>query len=819
MTKFFIGIYDFLKDRKWLMYTLLIASTAVFAWFGMKVRYEENIAKLLPQAEEASEASLAFENLRVKDKIFIQVLPKEGNPGTEALALMCEEFTDSLLSKDAETGYIDNILCGIDDDLMVMGLDYVLGHLPSYVDASAYASFDSLLTYEAISAQMAENHDMVMADEEGSVSTMVSMDPCALRGVILGSLAESQGDGSVPGFRIIDGHLFSADSTVALAFLAPDFNSMDSKAGTRLVKMMEKEIEAFEESHPDMEVLFHGAPVQSVFNARQIKKDLLGTIGISLLIIVIVLGICFRNRSTVFMLLAPVAYGALLALACMWWIKGCMSLMALGIGAIVLGVALSYCLHIVTHYKYVSDPVQVLRDEAKPVILGCITTIGAFAGLLFTSSELLQDFGLFASFAMVGTVLFVLIFLPHFFRPEKNRKSEAVFSTLDRVNSYPVERIEWLRWVIVTVCIVCFIYSGKVVFDSDLRNIGYNETKVLRSQHTYSTRSNGGYTSMYYAAGAETLDEALTLSKSIDSVLDSLEEEGVVAQHTDVTPLFVTMGEQEDRIALWKEYWNGERISEVRADVSKAALECGLNAEMFEPFYTMLEADYEASDLYEAGIIPESLMGNFIEEADGKYMVFSSAKMAPEAKTAVNAAVGELPHAVVVDPFWYTSDMVKVLNDDFNVVLGISSVFVFIVLLLSFRSLLLSLVAFMPMALSWFVVNGMMYMLGLEFNLINIIIATFIFGIGVDYSIFVMNGLIAQARGEGDSLLTCHKTAIFFSALVLMVVVGTHPAIRSIGVTTLIGMSSTLVLTYTLQPALFNWLMRFDRFAQRYGKK
>ena len=147
----------------------------------------------------------------------------------------------------------------------------------------------------------------------------------------------------------------------------------------------------------------------------------------------------------------------------------------------------------------------------------------------------------------------------------------------------------------------------------------------------------------------------------------------------------------------------------------------------------------------------------------------------------------------------------------------------FLVLLVSFRSLPIAVLAFIPMGLSWYVVQGIMGIFGLQFNLINIIIATFIFGIGVDYSIFVMSGLIAKATGEDDNLLTYHKTAIFFSAFVLMIVTGsllfaTHPAIHSIGVSTLIGMSATILITYTLQPALFHYLMKFNFFSKRFKK-
>ena len=119
------------------------------------------------------------------------------------------------------------------------------------------------------------------------------------------------------------------------------------------------------------------------------------------------------------------------------------------------------------------------------------------------------------------------------------------------------------------------------------------------------------------------------------------------------------------------------------------------------------------------------------------------------------------------------------------------------------------------MSLSWFVVLGVMGMFGLQFNLINIVISTFIFGIGVDYSIFVMDGLLSKARSETEPLLlTYHKTAIFFSAAVLIVGTGSllfaqHPALASIGITTLIGMSTAVLIAYTLQPFLYHLMVRF----------
>ncbi|MFA6859684.1 MAG: MMPL family transporter, partial [Bacteroidales bacterium] len=120
--------------------------------------------------------------------------------------------------------------------------------------------------------------------------------------------------------------------------------------------------------------------------------------------------------------------------------------------------------------------------------------------------------------------------------------------------------------------------------------------------------------------------------------------------------------------------------------------------------------------------------------------------------------------------------------------------------------------------------EGLMAIFGLKFNLINIVVSTFIFGIGVDYSIFVMEGLLAQAREGSDKLLIYHKSAIFFSAFVLLVVVlslmfASHPAIQSIGLSTFIGMASTILITYTLQPFLFRQMMKVGYFRRSFGVK
>jgi predicted RND superfamily exporter protein len=784
------------------MYTLLVLSSVVFVFFGLKAEYEEDLSKLLPSSG-SNDSGLVFGNLKVKDKIFLQMTGQE----PQAMAGYMDELMDSVMvCKDD----IANTLYKMEAETALSALDFALEHVPSFVDPSLYGQFDEAIGNA--SETMRQNYDLIMNDATGAVTQMVCSDPLNLRSLLLPSMTGGMG------YTILHGHLFSADSTVALAFISPDFQSFDSKQGTKLINHIEKVTAAFSASHPDVEVLYHGAPVRSAGNARVMKRDIFLTIGIALLIILVVICLSFNSLKIIWQNVMPLAYGTFCALTCMYWIKGGMSLMALGIGVLVLGVGISYCLHVIIHHRFVGNVEKMLSDEAKPVCLGCLTTIGAFLGLLFTKSELLRDFGLFATFLLVSSTLFALIFLPHFLDDKETDRNKTVFRLIDRINAFPFDRNPILIGVLIIVIVVGFVFTPKVQFDNNLKHIGYEGELLLKSEALYAEKSTNGKLQRYYAVVAPELDEALEANKGLSSKLDSLLRNGRLSSYTPVVSmLFQSEAEQRQRIEAWRRYWSEEKVAEAMAAIGAAAQENGLDPEAFELFRQMVEADYEPGNLYEANVVPDGLLCNFIEESDGKFLIFNATQMNPNMKAMVDDYVASLSHAVVVDPFYYTGNMITLIRSDFNVTLIISSVFVFLVLLLSFRSIVVALLAFLPMFLSWYVVQGWMAIFGLQFNLINIIISTFIFGIGVDYSIFVVQGLIADALGKDKKLLDYHKVAILFSAFTLIVVMismlcAVHPAIKSIGICTLIGMLSTILITYSLQPLIFRLLLKTKFF-------
>lgn len=786
----------------------------------MRLHFEEDITKLLPESNV--ESQLAFSSIQLKDKIYIQVTSADERVSTDVLAQRTDEFIDLLFEKDSSSHFISNVLYRMEPETALNALDFVLEHIPSFVDTSAYSNFDKAMEPEAVENQMWVNYNLMMEDEDGSITQAIGYDPFNLRSAVLGDALE----GATNSFNIIDGHFFCPDSTVAIAYLAPAFRSLDSWSATHFSKMLSKAQKEFEASHPDVKVHAHGDPIGSVSNAGRIRADLALTVGISIVLILILIGLCFRSFSFIWEMLLPIIYGALFSMACIYWLKGGMSLMALGLGAIVLGVAISYCLHVLIHHFFVGDPEKMLTDEATPVFLGCVTTVGAFCSLLFTESDLLRDFGLFASFSLVGSTLFALIFLPHFLPKRHANADDKTFQRISRLNNLPFDRKPWFLVLMVILVIIGIIFSPKVKFDSDLRNLDYNSPAEVEAEGLFNEKNNDGFFHLYFATVSTDIDEALEADKMLMPKIESLKQQGLVHSYTDMIPkLFVTEADQEQRIAAWNAYWTKERKAEAIRMIDKGAKDFGLDPMMFYEFKYLLDAEYEPASLMESGVIPDNLLGNFIEcNADNQYMIFTDVAMRFDEKDLVTDELVTNPKTFVLEPFYYCKSMVEIIHDDFNIAVGISSLFVLVILLISFRNIITALLSFLPMVLSWFMVQGYMAILGLEFNLINIVIATFIFGVGVDYSIFITEGLLSEARTGSRDVLTWHKIAIFFSAAILIIVVtsllfAVHPAIRSIGLITLIGMASTIMISYCLQPFAFRQLMRIPWYKRSVLKK
>ena len=810
MTQFFIGLYDYFERHKILFYLSLISCVLLMGFFALQVRFEENITQFFPDTKDSQNTIKVFDNLKIKDKIIIMLSSADTCHQVEPDSLIeaAGQLQQTLTEKAGGT-LIKGIFAQVDQSLIGGATDFVYEHLPLFLTDTDYQRFDSLLTEKGIQAIMQKNYTNLLSPAGIALRSYILRDPLGLGSEALKHLQDFQLEAN---YEIYDEHIFSKDGSTLLMFITPVFSTGSTGKNDELIKILEEELQHVQGESPTIRAEYFGGPSVGVYNARQIKKDTILTSSLALLIIIVFISLVFKRKRSIPLIITPVLFGGLFALFLIFFIKGSISAIAVGAGSAVMGIALSYSIHMLAHQNHVSTVQQLIKEIAYPLTVGSFTTIGAFMGLIFTSSDLLRDFGLFASLALVGTTLFCLIYLPHFLKGQADVKQGCILRIIEKINAYSYEKNKWLVGGILLITVICFFTSQKVGFNNDMMSLNYEPQHLKQSEEKLMQLFDNGEKTVLFVSVGKDMNQATETYAMTNQKLSALKDQGLIKDYASASQFLISPQEQQLRLKKWKDYWTDEKQQQIREQLETAAAEYRFRPGSFDPFYQWLNQPFGE---YHYTAQEDDLSGKLLNEwqtsADSITMLISQIRISDQNKETVYQNFSKTQDVVIFDRSYFANKWVSAINDDFYLILYISSFLIFFALWFSYGRIELTLMSFLPMLVSWVIILGLMGILGIEFNIINIILSTFIFGIGDDFSIFIMDGLQNKYR-TGQKVLNSHKTAIFFSAFTTVVGMGAlvfakHPALQSISLISILGMIAVVLVAYTIQPLIFRFFI------------
>lgn len=810
MTQFFIGLYDYFERHKILFYLSLISCVLLMGFFALQVRFEENITQFFPDTKDSQNTIKVFDNLKIKDKIIIMLSSADTCHRVEPDSLIeaAGQLQQTLTEKAGGT-LIKGIFAQVDQSLIGGATDFVYEHLPLFLTDTDYQRFDSLLTEKGIQAIMQKNYTNLLSPAGIALRSYILRDPLGLGSEALKHLQDFQLEAN---YEIYDEHIFSKDGSTLLMFITPVFSTGSTGKNDELIKILEEELQHVQGESPTIRAEYFGGPSVGVYNARQIKKDTILTSSLALLIIIVFISLVFKRKRSIPLIITPVLFGGLFALFLIFFIKGSISAIAVGAGSAVMGIALSYSIHMLAHQNHVSTVQQLIKEIAYPLTVGSFTTIGAFMGLIFTSSDLLRDFGLFASLALVGTTLFCLIYLPHFLKGQADVKQGCILRIIEKINAYSYEKNKWLVGSILLITVICLFTSQKVGFNNDMMSLNYEPQHLKQSEEKLMQLFDSGEKTVLFVSVGEDMNQATETYAMTNQKLSALKDQGLIKDYASASQFLISPQEQQLRLKKWKDYWTDEKQQQIREQLETAAAEYRFRPGSFDPFYQWLNQPFgEYHYTAQEDDISGKLLNEWQTSADSITMLISQIRISDQNKETVYQNFSKAQDVVIFDRSYFANKWVSAINDDFYLILYISSFLIFFALWFSYGRIELTLMSFLPMLVSWVIILGLMGILGIEFNIINIILSTFIFGIGDDFSIFIMDGLQNKYR-TGQKVLNSHKTAIFFSAFTTVVGMGAfvfakHPALQSISLISILGMIAVVLVAYTIQPLIFRFFI------------
>ncbi|MBO9591735.1 MAG: 1-acyl-sn-glycerol-3-phosphate acyltransferase [Niabella sp.] len=807
MQKIFLTIYQYFLTRKTLLYVLFLCTLGLFLLSASRIRFVEDVYAIIPKDKKTEKVAAVFGNSKFADKLAVMVALKDTGQVAPDSLLAYGDALGAALEQSAAP-YIKNIRYRIDDDFTLELFQTIQEHLPVFLSDKDYAKIDTLVQPAVLKTTLENDIKLLSSPGSFAINEVISKDPSGISFIALKKLQELQVDDN---FELYDSHIITKDQKTLLLFITPNFTAGNTGKNQLLFEVLNRSIDSLGKTYPQIRTRYFGGALVSEGNAAQLKKDTRLTLSITILFLVFFISIYFKKKRAPVLILVPVAYGAAFALAFIALIKGNISIIALGTGSIVLGIVVNYSLHVFNHYRHTGNMRQVIRDLSFPLTIGSFTTIAGFLTLQYATSDMLKDLGLFAGLSLIGAVLCSLIFLPHFIGRSAAGAAHT-HSWIDRIAGLRLESNKWLVGLILLLTVVLACFAGKVQFEPDMMQLNYMSAELKQAEQQLNRISGGALKSVYLVTEGRNLDEALVKSERLQTDIDHFRAEGRISSAGGVSSLFLSDSLQHARIARWNTYWTADKKARLLSAIKTQGTALGFKADAFQNFEQLLHASYKTLDPAQLSGIRKNYLDDYITETPGHASVVTVLKVPQAHRQAVIDRLEAGNDATILDRQYLTTRLTQMVNEDFNRIAWIVSILVAVVLFLTFGRIELMLMAFIPMFISWIWILGIMGITGIKFNIVNIIVSTLIFGLGDDYSLFVMDGLLSEYR-TGRKLLGSYKSSILISAITTIAGLGVlifakHPALRSVAFISVTGIVCVVLMAQVLIPFFFSLLIR-----------
>lgn len=800
----FARIYDFLHKYKFLRWGIFSVLTLAFVFATSNLSYKEDISDFLPLGTSDREALSIYQDISGAN----QIIAIFENPGDENMTVDAIEGFCNQISGNDTLGIADGIVSKFDIEEINQVTDFVYSNIPYFLTENDYHRIDSVLSNPSyIDEQLKADREMLMFPSGGLLSRNISKDPLGIFTPIVSRLNKSQTHSK---FETYEGYIFSPDMKKAIVMIASPFGNSETENNSKLISILEDGVKYIQKDYPQVKVHLTGGPYIAVGNADRIKKDSILALSISFVLIVLLLCYSFRSFRNISLIAVSVAWGGLFALCGISIIHDSISIIVIGIASIIIGIAVNYPLHLIDHSIHEPNIKKALSEIVVPLVVGNVTTIGAFCALLPLKSVALRDLGLFASLLLLGTILFVLVFLPHMVKIKeyKEKRTSAFFN----ISNVKFENKRWIVYATMILTVIFSWYSLKTEFDSDMTNINYmtmtDKEDMAYFQSLMENDKGDSISTLYVVSTATNIDAALEKNAKNQRLLDSLSSRGTIIGRETVSDFIASKSEQQRRLKLWKSM-QARYETKFKEELPQRAKTAGFSNDAFLEFYEIINKSYAPKELEEFSPLTNTVFReNFsINQEESRYSVIEKIRIPYGSMENIKK---EFPGSFDVRSM--NAAIANSLSEDFNYIGFACSVIVFAFLWLSFGRIELAVIAFIPMAISWIWILGIMNLLGIHFNIVNIILATFIFGQGDDYTIFMTEGCCYEYAYR-KPMLASYKNSIILSALIMFIGIGSlivakHPALLSLAHVTIIGMFSVVFMAYIFPPLIFNWLTR-----------
>ncbi len=784
----------------WLLAVIIVFIVAIlFFWESRNLKIETDILASLPHNDPVlADARLIISHLPIQDKVFIDL--EQTSTNRDKLVNTAAAFSDKL----STSGLFNKVGIGDDAKNFPALMAHVNNNFPALLNASDLEQkIKPLLTPDKIMESMAQNRQSLEQLEGIGRSEMIAKDPLGFSDVILRQMSALFPANKA---QFYQGQLISTDGKHALIIARIKGSGTDTSTAVKIEKLIDdcrRELAAKENSGNQYILTSVGAYRAALDNETIAKRDIrlaiiLTTLGIALLLI-----FAFPRPLIGLLALLPSTVGAIAALFVCSFLFKSMSILAVGFGGAIMAftvdLGITYLLFL--DQPYATNGKQVAREVWSAELLAVLTTLGAFLLLLISDFKILVEIGVFSAIGVTFALLFVHFIFPKIFPampPATKRSNRLLFDALNKIAA-PA------NWKLIAAIVfgLIMLFFAKPVFNVDLNAMNSMSKDTINAdkkmQSVWGNLSGKCYVFLEASSIAQ-------LQKKNDQLMTWLSAD---VQHEKLSPaflpsiLFPSPDKARSNFVAWRDFWNKDRVTVLKRNLSVAAQEFGFAANSFEPFWKIINQEnpgtFEIPEQYfeMLGIVksPEGFTQLSLLTAGNNYNADNFFERISQSGTAK-----------IFDADLFNKRLGDFLKNIFLEVALIISIGLALVIFLYFLDWQLSLAVLAPVAFALCATLGTLKIIGHPLDIPGIMLWIVIMGMGIDYAIYYVCTYQRYPDEKYPAMQTI-KLAMFLSAFTTLIGFGvlafaSHALLRSIGIVSFLGIGYSLIGAYFILPVL-----------------
>lgn len=768
---------------------------------GRGLKLEEDYTGMLPMGDPAIAGQVeALKRVRQAERLFFDI---QSVAGDSELLVRAGDRLNELLAAMPELSGIRYSFDAADAGAVLNGIEE---DLPWLLSAGDLRKIEPKLAPEAIENRLAWFKRSLGQPQGLALGQAARLDPAGVGDLALQRLRALQaGMGEA---RMEGGHIVSADGRHLLLTAEPVCRSSDLKRSRPVVEGALSAARSVEAEFPGVRVAVAGAHRMALDNADMIRRDTERTSFLATVAVLALMAAAYRHRWFSLLSLAPTVFGAAAATLYFYLAGDAVSAVALGCGSILIGVTVDYGIYVLYH---ADDRPPESREElarrvaglAPTLAFGALTTMAAFFIMLLSPVSGHRQLGMFSALGVFGAMLFSVFVLPAFVPVKAAQHPTALPLTrwMERLEDASRRRRRELLILMGILTIAAAAGATRLRFDGDLARLnGAGPTTLADERSVRETWGSEMSLTVVVADGA-TREQALEMNERVEAFLRQPETARLLESHSSIAAICPSEATRRANRAAWAAFWTPERRAGLSNALAEASAKMGFRMEAFAPFLGRVAAPAAGAN---GGL--DVLLREYINERDGRVAVSTLIKLKDRADfPAFRAALGAaVPQARVLNKAALGDDISRTARRGLPAFGAMVAALNALLLFLYLARVELVLIALAPMAAGVFWTLGLMGLAGMPIDLSNFIFVIFVIGVGGDYSLFLLMAGLERLRGRAGQV-ACTGGAVTICAGTTLLGVGVlvlarHPALFSVGLTALLGITLSWLAALLLVP-------------------